>query len=661
VLLIFLIALPFICLAQSSHLTPEMLIDMKYATSSEISPDGRWVAYTLSVQRRADEEPGGRRSELWVVPTTVGEPRQLTRQPSSVASPQWSPDGKRIAFIATRKEFDANAQVYAIPLDGGEAQQLTKSKTSVTQFRWSPDGQSIAYLASEPETAEEKKATKSGQDWKIIDTKENYRRLHVVDLASEKTRQVTSGALTVWDFEWSPDGRQFVFRGSEGTDADASYMFSDLYLVPATGGEAKLLCERDGKLATPRWSPDGKWIAFRGAVSLNDPTDGSVFVASAASSAGTPVKPKNLTENFTGTATGIVWLDNNTLLMAAQEGTTTRLRQIDVRSGAMKLLAGVGPIFSGLSLSKDGNWLACIANTPQHPNEVYLAPSDGKKLVRLTNSNPEFANIKFAPLETIRYQSTDGLEIEGILVKPLDFDANKKYPLIVQVHGGPESAYLTGWNNGYNTWLQLLAQKGYVYFMPNYRGSTGRGLAFAKGNHNDPMGKEFEDMLAGVDYLIGQGFVDAKRVGIGGGSYGGYTSAWAATRHSERFAAAVVFAGIANQTSKIGTTDTPAENALVHWNFWHYDDWNLVWERSPIRYLKNAKTPTLIGHGERDERVHPTQAWELYRALKHVNVPTELIIYPREPHGLRERGHQLHFLNRVLDWYDRYLIEVGTN
>jgi dipeptidyl aminopeptidase/acylaminoacyl peptidase len=660
--LVLVIALPLLGFSQSlTQLTPEMLIDMKYATSAEISPDGMWVAYTLSVQRSPQDEPGGRYSELWVVPTTAGEPRQFTRKPTSVSSPQWSPDGKRIAFISTRKELDANAQVYAIPLDGGEAQQLTQSKTNVAQFAWSPDGRSMAYVVSEPEAEEEKKAKKSGQDWKISDGKENYQRLHLVELASGKISQVTSGNLTVWEFEWSPDGKQIVFRGGKKTDTDASYMFSDLFIVPATGGEARLLCEREGKLAQPQWSPDGKWIAFLSAVSLNDPTEGSVFITPASSSADAPYSPKNLTENFTGSATDITWLNDKTLFMVAQEGTTTRLRQIDVRDGAMKVLAGDGPVFDNVSLSNDGKWLACLANTPQHPNEVYLAPSDARKLVRLTNSNPEFANLKFAPLETVRYQSGDGLEIQGILVKPLDFDPNKKYPLVMQVHGGPESAYLTGWNNGYNTWLQLLSQKGYVYFMPNYRGSSGRGVAFAKGDHNDPMGKEFEDMLAGIDYLIAQGFVDEKRIGIGGGSYGGYASAWAATRHSNRFAAAVVFAGVSNQTSKIGTTDTPAENALVHWNFWHYDNWDLVWERSPIHYLKNAKTPTLIAHGERDERVHPTQAWELYRALKHANVPAELILYPREPHGLRERAHQLQFLKRALEWYDEYLKEAGTN
>jgi dipeptidyl aminopeptidase/acylaminoacyl peptidase len=197
--------------------------------------------------------------------------------------------------------------------------------------------------------------------------------------------------------------------------------------------------------------------------------------------------------------------------------------------------------------------------------------------------------------------------------------------------------------------------------MPNYRGSTGRGVAYSKGDHNDLMGEEMHDNLTGIDHLIQLGLVDKYRVGIGGGSYGGYTSAWAATKHSDRFKAAVVFAGIANQISKAGMTDTPVENAGVHWNVWLYDDMDLVWDRSPIKHIRNAKTPTLIGHGERDLRVPTGQAYELYRGLKHMKVPTELVIYPREPHGLRERAHQIDFCQRALAWYQKYLKGQPTN
>jgi dipeptidyl aminopeptidase/acylaminoacyl peptidase len=207
----------------------------------------------------------------------------------------------------------------------------------------------------------------------------------------------------------------------------------------------------------------------------------------------------------------------------------------------------------------------------------------------------------------------------------------------------------------------MLAQRGFVVLMPNYRGSTGRGVAYSMGDHNDLMGKEFDDMLAGIDHLVDLGYVDPDRVGIGGGSYGGYTSAWAATKHSERFQASVVFAGIANQISKAGVTDTPSENAVVHWNVWLYDNMDLVWDRSPIKHIRNAQTPTLIGHGERDLRVPTGQAFELYRGLKHMGVPTELVIYPREPHGLRERAHQIDFSRRALQWYLKYLGEGATN
>jgi dipeptidyl aminopeptidase/acylaminoacyl peptidase len=323
----------------------------------------------------------------------------------------------------------------------------------------------------------------------------------------------------------------------------------------------------------------------------------------------------------------------------------------------MKQLRGdEGEIFRGVSLSSDGRRYATVCNTPTHPNEVCVGSSNGRSLERLTVSNPELAGMAFGAQESISWTAADGWEITGVLIKPVGFREGTRYPLQMQVHGGPESAYLDGWMTSYSTLAQMLAQRGFMVFMPNYRGSLGRGVEFAKGDHNDPMGKEFEDMLAGIDYLIELGYADPERVGVGGGSYGGYTAAWATTKHSDRFEAAVVFAGITNQTSKIGTTDIPAEIALVHWNFWGYEDWELAWDRSPIAHMHNANTPTLIGHGERDLRVPTSQAFELYRALDYVGVPTQLVIYPREPHGLRERAHQVDWNRRVLSWYERYLL-----
>ncbi|NIM48027.1 MAG: prolyl oligopeptidase family serine peptidase [Gemmatimonadales bacterium] len=642
--------------AAAQQLTSEMVVDLKQVTSVAMQPQGEYVAYTLRVPRGADEDPGGTYSEIWVVSTRGGAPKQFTSKPVSAFAPAWLPDGSMITFLSRRRDRDANTQVYGIPLDGGEARQLSHAPRGVSSYAVSPDGSVLAYTMGDEVPAEVRKARQAGFDQRVEGTWTTITRLYVENLTTGESHQVTQDDVHVRDFSWSPDGTRLLYRASDRPFTDDGYMFTDNYSVAVTGGSGELVHDTEGKLTAGRYSPDGEYIAWLGGVSLNDPTNGSLFLMPA-----TGGQPTNLTVDFPGTAAAYTWKDDGTILLTTIEKTRTFLYEVSVPEGRMKKLRGDSdPIFRGVSISRDGRRYATIASTPTHPNEVFVGSSNGRSLDRLTQSNPGLASMSFGEQETISWIGPDDWEISGVLIKPVGYQEGVRYPLQLQVHGGPESAYLDGWNTSYSTLAQMLAQRGVMVLMPNYRGSTGRGVAFAKGDHNDPMGKQFEDMLAGVDYLIDLGYVDPDRVAVGGGSYGGYTSAWAATKHSERFAAAVVFAGIANQVSKIGMTDTPAENALVHWNLWHWDDLELVWDRSPIKHIQNARTPTLIGHGERDLRVPTGQAFELYRGLKHMKVPTELVIYPREPHGLRERAHQIDFNRRALEWYLRYLGTKAT-
>ncbi len=642
--------------AAAQQLTPEMVVDLKRVTAVTMQPDGDYVAYALSVPRGADEEPGGSYSEIWTVSTHAGAPQRLTSAPVSARSPAWSPDETMITFLSRRPDSDPQTQVYAIPVGGGAVRQLSHAPRGIASYALSPDGSLLAYTMWGETPAAVEAAQRAGFDERVEDTWHSVRHIYVEDLRTGEAHRVTQDDLHVWDFSWSPDGSRLLFRGSERPFTDDGYMFTDFYTVPATGGSSTLIRDTEGKLASGRYSPDGGYIAWLGGVSLNDPASGSLFVLPA-----TGGEPTNLTQGYEGTATGFAWKSEDTILLVTIEKTRTYLYEVSVPDGRMRKLRGdEGPVFRGISLSRDGGRYATVGNTPADPADVYVGSSNGRSLDRLTNSNPGLAGMAYGVQQTISWTGPDDWEIYGVLIKPVGFREGVRYPLQVQVHGGPESAYLDGWNTSYTTHAQMLAQRGIMVFMPNYRGSTGRGVEYAKGDHNDPMGKEFEDILAGIDHLIALGYVDPDRVGIGGASYGGYTSAWAATRHSERFKVAVVRAGISNQISKIGLTDTPAENALVHWNFWHWDDLDLVWDRSPLKYLQNAQTPTLIAHGERDLRVPTGQAYELYRGLKHVGVPTQLVIYPREPHGLRERAHQLDYNRRALAWYQRYLLEEAT-
>lgn len=641
--------------SQAQMLTPEMVVELKSVSSVAIQPQGDYVAYTIRMQRGADDKPGGSYSEIWVVSTKTGETKQFTSQPISASSPAWTPDGSKITFLSRKQSFDKFTQVYAIPINGGEARKLSHASGNISSYAISPDGTMLAYRMRDQEEKEIKGIKKKGFDQKVIDTWTTIIRVHVEDLATGETHLVSEDDVHVVNFSWSPDSKNILYRASNRPFTDDGYMFTDNYTVPVTGGKGKLVHDTIGKLGNPRFSPDGMRIAWLGATSFNDPATGSLFIID--TNGGTP---KNLMEDFPGTAVSFSWKDANTIYLNTIEKTHTFLYEVNLKNDKMKkIVGGNNPIFRGLSTSKNGKLIATIGSTSKHPNEIFIVK--GKNFQKLTDTNPTLTNMAFGQQETISWKGRDGLEITGVLIKPVGFVEGNKYPLQVQVHGGPESAYLDGWNTSYSTLTQILAQRGFMVLMPNYRGSTGRGVAYSKGDHNDLMGEEMYDNLTGIDHLIELGLVDQYRVGIGGGSYGGYTSAWAATKHSDRFKASVVFAGIANQISKAGVTDTPVENAVVHWNVWLYDNMDLVWDRSPIKYIRNAKTPTLIGHGERDLRVPTGQAYELYRGLKHMKVPTELVIYPREPHGLRERAHQIDFCQRALGWYEKYLKSPATN
>lgn len=653
-LLGFLFAATFL-FGQSQVLTPEMVVDLRSVTQVDISPSGDLIAYTLRVPRAEDEPPGSAYTEIWVVPAAGGPARVFTSKPVNSWSPAFSPDGRRLAFLSKREAFDEHTQVYVAPVDGGEGRPLTRSKTDVRQFAWSPDGQRVAYIAMDPQTEEQRNAEKQGRDWEVIDRYERFPRLWVLDVESRETHPAYESAVAAWGFEWSPDGQTLLLQASREPTTDASYMFKRIYTIPAAGGEPALLCETEGKLGPMAWSPDGRQVAFLGAVDIHDPASGSVFVVPAAG--GTP---RNLTEGFTGTATALDWVDNKAVAIAAQEGVQTTMRLLPVNGGPMRTVYRGEVVFRGFSLMKDGGRFALAGNTETHPGEVFLGSLNTNGLKRLTDSNPELAPIRFSPQEPIRWTAQDGLEIEGLLIKPLHYQAGRRYPLVVQIHGGPESAYLDGWNTSYSRWTQLLAARGYVVLLPNYRGSTGRGVDFAKGDHKDLGGQEFLDVVAGIEKLIADGIVDRDRVGLGGASYGGYFAALAATRYSEPFAASVVFAGTSNYLSKIGTTDTWHENSLVHMAFYAYEDYDRTWQFTPLKYIDKADTPTLIAFGKNDLRVPATQGWELYRALKWKGVPVEFVLYPNEGHGLRQRAHQLDFLTRSLDWWDRYLKGEGT-
>lgn len=633
---------------RTSELTVDDVVNLRSVSDVAVSPDGKQIAYVLRTPRDDMDEPGGSRSVIWMVPAKGGEARRMSSPDMSSSSPRWSPSGRWLAFRSGRPGSDGS-QVFRISPTGGEAEQLTKSEGRIGAFAWSPDGKSIAYTASRVDSDKEKKAKDEGRDWKTTDVADHFNRLWRFDVAKRTAKALNDRDMHVSRFEWSPDSKRLAVHASKRADVDGVMMYSRLAVVDQSGTVTDLT-KPNGKLGDIAWSPDGTRIAFLSAVDLHDPTAGVLFSIAAGGG-----EAKALTREFEGTGQALEWIDGDTVTMLANHGTKTGIYRVSAADGAMKPIIEGGPACRRFSFDAKGKTLACVGSTAMHPSEVFVGSAKGKSLRRLTQSNPELASKKLGAQEVVRWKAEDGLEIEGVVIKPVGFKEGTRYPLAVLPHGGPEGISLDGWPTNALYPAQLFAARGYVVLLPNYRGSQGRGVAYGKADHGDLGGKEFNDVIAGVDHLGAKGWVDVERVGMGGWSYGGYFSGLAATMHSNRFKAAVVCAAITNWVSFSGTSEIEHENSLVHWNLWPYDDFELAWARSPMAHVGKSKTATLVVHGESDTRVPPEQTTELYRGLRHFNDKTEILLYPREGHGLSEKAHQRHFAKKFVEWFDTHV------
>lgn len=651
-----LLALALLPLAlHAQGISADQVVELQTVTTVDLSPDGRQVAYTVSRMRGADEPPGGAYTELWIVPAGGGTPRAVITAPRSASGPRWSPDGRWLAFIA-RLEADPQAQVYLVPAAGGDPRPATRSPTGATAFAWSPSGDRIAYTALEPEAPELAQQRQRGFDMIVAGANPRHVRLWVQPVSGGTPTPVTPASQTVRAFVWMPSGQGFAVQVTDGTTLDDDMMERRLATVPASGGTPRLLVGTPGKLGGMAWSPEGSRLAFLAATTRNDPIAQSVYVVR---QDGTGLML--LTDGLEATVDNVGWLDGQTLWFQGSMGTRTILSRMPAAGGAITRIAGGGAeVFTAPSFDQRSQAFVVAASTAQHPAEVYRGEVRSGALTRVTRHNPWLAQVQLGRQETIAWRGPDSLRIEGVLVYPVGYREGIRYPLAILPHGGPEGVDLDGWTTRSLYPAQLLAGQGYMVLLPNYRASGGRGVAFSKADHRDLGGKEFDDVLAGIDHLAARGMVDPDRVGISGTSYGGFFAGWAATRHTARFKASAFFAGISNWTSFTGTTDIPHEMSLVHWDQYWWDNPGQYWDRSPLAFINQANTPTLVATGMADERVHPAQAMEFHQALRLKGVPTELVLYPRQPHGLRDRAHQLDFMARLVAWFDRYLKAEGA-
>lgn len=614
-----------------------------------MSPDGEMIAYTLSVPRTDDEPVGRNYSELYIIPVSGGDPVQIFGKPNSAGSPQWGPDN-RLYFTTRITGLHNHVQVYSVNRVGDDLQMHTRAEHGLSSFSLASDG-SIAYLALDPVSTERQEQINRGFDMIVYGENHRFMRLWI-QAEDGEAKMITPEHLYVWEFAWSPDGSRLALRISDEPGADIDQMYTRYAVLNRDGTGLKEIMTSPRKKTSVSWSPDGTQLAVLAGKVYSDPLPQRIWILNVEDTEKRDITPSG----WEGTPEWISWMDDYTLIFTAVERSSTSLFTLRTDRDVKTRVAGNGAeIFRSVSLDASKRAFAASANTYQHPGEVYVGDIRRGELHRLTHHNSWLEDRELGEQTSITWSGADGWEIEGILVKPVGYEEGVRYPLAILPHGGPEGISMNGWNTRSLYPTQVLANEGYVVFKPNYRGSGGRGTAFASANHRDLGGKEFDDVLLGIDYLDEIGLIDPDKVGISGTSYGGYFSAWAATRYSDRFAAGITFAGLSNWISFTGTTDIPHEMSVVHWDLYWFDNPGQNWERSPVAWLNQANTPLLVAHGLADERVHPEQSIQLYQFLTMLDIPTGLIMYPRQPHGLLERAHQLDFMNRVLDWFEKYV------
>ncbi|MDH5714515.1 MAG: S9 family peptidase [Candidatus Aminicenantes bacterium] len=628
-------------------LTIEDVLRFEVPGSVAISPDGSKVAFVIG---EPDFKESVFRSHIWLTDIEGGITRQFTYSQKSERSPRWSPDGSYLAFTSTREE---KPQIFLIPVDGGEGVRLTEAEGGIMNFRWMPDGKEIIYLTKE-QPSEEKKKEKERKKKEKFDSyvvgEEKYRnQLWKVNIESKKTTKIFDGDYGLSEFEVSPDGKRVAYVTNYTGDPNDGKK-RDIWILNLENGETDQLTDFPGAEGDVSWSPDGRQLCYQKGIDPEfSPSETDLYLIPAYGGS-----PRNLTTKLDLSVGSYRWFpDGEQLILSCSQGVYSHLYTLALRNDKLKPLTEGDKSYSQFDLSRDGRRLVYLLEDSLSFPQLWTATPDNKNPKPITELNKNFQEFAIAPQEVIRWKSTDGWTIEGILVKPLGYQEGQRYPLIVMVHGGPAGRMvntLTGSSNA-----QLFAAQGYAVFLPNFRGSSGYDNRFVTANIKDIGGGDYRDIMSGVDYLIERGIADPDRLGVMGGSYGGYMTNWIISQ-TNRFKAAVSMYGIFNLITDFSNSNIPYwERQYLGDYYWEKVD--LYMERSAFSYVRNIRTPVLIMHGDADSNTFISNSVEMYTALKLLKATHEFVRYPREGHGIsREPNHIRNRFQRQLRWFNKYIL-----
>jgi dipeptidyl aminopeptidase/acylaminoacyl peptidase len=643
-----------LCFAADQRRVPTIddLLTLKTVGGTQISPNGKWIAYTIS---NGDFKQDAFVTQIWLVEVGSGRKFQLTRGDKSAGNPRWSPNGEWLAFLSNRLE-DKN-QIFAINPLGGEAVQLTKSETAISNYSWSEDGKTILYAATEavPQVSKDRKEYLG--DFEVVRKEYSFLHLWTLNVADALNAPVIGKQRTkkkefsVGAFAWSPDGSKIAFSATVNPDL-VQGVTSDIYLLTLADDSMKKLVSQPGPDTNPRWSPDGKQIVFSSAMGQTTYFASNSQLAIIPAEGGTP---RSVTGNFDENPGLIDWKPDGIYFTGLQK-TASHLFRLDPKNGNIVRLTAPDLLQAGsFSLTADGKQLAFTASSPTSLAEVFVTNLPNFAPRALTETNEQASQFILGTRELISWKSTDGATIEGVLIKPADFAPGKKYPLLCIIHGGPtgiDRPTLLGPDSRYYP-SDIWAARGALVLKVNYRGSAGYGEKFRKLNMRNLGVGDAWDVVSGVDYLISRGWVDKNRVACMGWSQGGYISAFL-TASSDRFVAISVGAGISDWATYYYNTDiTPFTINYLGNN--PVEDPQIYQKTSPVSYIKNARTPTLIQHGELDRRVPIANAYQLRQALEDKGVKVEMIVYKGFGHGINKPKAMRAVMQHNLTWFNHYL------